>query len=218
MLGDVHMKTAALVNGKGGVGKSTLSINIAVCAAQAGKNVVLFDTDAQGTSMAWARLRQARFGTVAPPPLVIQSSAVLLHSKLAVAFGDGCDLAIIDTAGVDSQDNDRVMRLSDLVVLPCAPSMADIITTKLSYEKADALGQEARILLTKVTLQGSRLAQLQSCLSGLGSRWLPTPLSHRVDHVDSYAAGLGVNEYTPRGPAAAEMLASWAQSASLLDL
>jgi chromosome partitioning protein len=48
-----------LLGMKGGTGKSTVAIHLAVAAAQAGRRVMLVDTDPQATSMAWARMREA---------------------------------------------------------------------------------------------------------------------------------------------------------------
>ena len=63
--GGLRMRTIALIAQKGGVGKSTLAINLAVAAVQAGETVIGIDTDQQGTLAAWAASRSATTPAIA---------------------------------------------------------------------------------------------------------------------------------------------------------
>jgi chromosome partitioning protein len=51
------MRTLALISQKGGSGKTTLAVHLAVAAMQAGERVTVLDTDPQGSAQAWAQVR-----------------------------------------------------------------------------------------------------------------------------------------------------------------
>jgi chromosome partitioning protein len=61
------MATVAVISQKGGAGKTTLALNLAVAAHAAGRVSLVFDTDPQATASQWAAWRQDR------PPEVIDS-------------------------------------------------------------------------------------------------------------------------------------------------
>ena len=71
----------ALVNRKGGVGKTTLAVNIAACLARQGQPVLLVDADPQGSATAWASVRDAE---AAPPihPHIAPEAVVGLASAI----------------------------------------------------------------------------------------------------------------------------------------
>jgi chromosome partitioning protein len=51
------MKTIALVTEKGGAGKSTIAVNLAVAAQRQGKAVAVIDIDPQGSALLWSKYR-----------------------------------------------------------------------------------------------------------------------------------------------------------------
>lgn len=86
------MKTIAIIAGKGGVGKTTLALHLAVAAENADKATVLLDLDPQASAAAWKGSRKAEI------PEVIALPATRLASTLQTATDEGFDLALIDTA------------------------------------------------------------------------------------------------------------------------
>src|SRR4051794_34303677 len=113
------MKVISLVTQKGGSGKSTLCVSLAVAAQQTGHTVCILEMDKQATVTHWS---QARSGEA---PEVAQVTADKLDgvmSRLRGAF----DFVFIDTPGIDSPSTHKVIGVSDLCLVPCRPTPADL--------------------------------------------------------------------------------------------
>jgi hypothetical protein len=91
------MRAITLASQKGGTGKSTLCIGLAVAAVEDGERVFMVETDRQGTISNWAAPR-------ANPEPVVQPIAhrFQLERALQTLERKGCTLAIIDTPGSDN--------------------------------------------------------------------------------------------------------------------
>jgi chromosome partitioning protein len=115
------MPVIVVANPKGGVGKSTLSTNIAGYLASRGRSVMLGDTDRQQSSRTWLRLRPA-----SARPIQAWETA---HDD-TVRPPKGTTHVVLDTpAGLHGKRLDEVMRLADKVLIPLQPSIFDIHAT-----------------------------------------------------------------------------------------
>ena len=116
------MRTVALVSMKGGSGKTTAAVHIAVAAAQQGLNVAVLDTDPQQSAAKWGDRRAAAL------PVVLTVPPSRLAAELQRCADAGTDLAIIDTPPRAGSDNAAQVaaRVADLVLLPCRPSVLDV--------------------------------------------------------------------------------------------
>lgn len=85
------MKSIALTAMKGGVGKTTLAVLLAVAAMRAGETVAIIDTDPQGSAAAWARVRNGGSPDVVPVPVQRLAQAL-------AAAADDYTVVIVDTA------------------------------------------------------------------------------------------------------------------------
>src|SRR6478752_2311204 len=110
------MRTIAFVTQKGGTGKSSLAVSLAVAAQENGLKVYVLDLDPQGTSKNWYERREAE----APQVAAIEASK--LNMALATLAKQGIDLVVIDTAGVDSPATVAAMQAADLCLIPARPS------------------------------------------------------------------------------------------------
>lgn len=105
----------SFINQKGGVGKTTLSINVASALANAGHKVLLIDADKQGSSSAWASLREETpFQVIA----LARDNMATDAMKLARDF----DYTIIDAPPHAESISRSVIIASDLALMPLEPS------------------------------------------------------------------------------------------------
>lgn len=114
------MRVAAVVNLKGGSGKTTTAVFLAHEWAARGRRVLLVDADPQGTALRWSEQGGFALSCLALP-------VKDLHSRLGGIVGDRYDVVVIDTPPLAERAGIvlSALRLADLVVVPLAPTMAE---------------------------------------------------------------------------------------------
>jgi len=159
------MAVIVVANPKGGVGKSTLSTNLAGWFAARGEWVALADLDRQQSSRAWLELR---------PPTLPQIEYWEVDPDHPVPPPKGLEHAVIDTpAGVHGARLDAALEFADKVVVPLQPSLFDILATqeflqRLAKEKAVKKGRvEVGIVGMRVDARTRSADQLQRFVEGL---------------------------------------------------
>jgi chromosome partitioning protein len=199
-----RMRTIALIAQKGGVGKSTLAINLAVAAMQAGETVIGIDTDQQGTLAAWAASRSVTTPAIAHiGPREIANLGPLLASAR-----DRYSIAIIDTAGTDSPITHAAMSAADLCLVPLRPTRPDGIAVRPTVEALMIGKRRFGFVLSQCPSHNARAREMAAGLTSIGLLAEPV-ICTRADYQDGYAAGQGVTEYAPDGKAAAEIRKLW---------
>jgi chromosome partitioning protein len=113
------MRAVALVSQKGGAGKTTLALHIAVAAEQAGYSTVLIDMDPQGTAEAWSEWRKEA------PPVVIPAKTATLARTLEKAAQHDAELIVMDTLPCRAEAR-AAAKVADLVLVPCRPNAFDL--------------------------------------------------------------------------------------------
>lgn len=198
------MKTIAFVNQKGGSGKSSLAVSLAVAALEADENPFVIDLDPQGTAFAWGERRQAE------KPPVDRSRAAQLGPVLDALAHQGFTLAIIDTQGADIAASSEVMRRADLTLIPARPTVPDIEASKPTIQSLTQLARPFAFILNQcpTTATSTRAGDAARALDLLGVMAQPT-IALRADHQDAVALGLGVTERDPAGKAAREVRELW---------
>jgi chromosome partitioning protein len=115
------MPVIVVANPKGGVGKSTLSTQIAGALARRGHRVMLGDVDRQQSSREWLKLR---------PPQLPRIEGWEVEGDHIVRPPKGVTHVVLDTpAALHGKRLDEVMKHADKVVVPLQPSLFDILAT-----------------------------------------------------------------------------------------
>ena len=190
---------------KGGVGKSTIAVNLAVEAARDGKRVLLVDSDIQGSSIGF---RAAREKDDIKAMSIITST---LHRDL----GDfkNFDCIIVDVGGRDTGVFRSALLAADIVIVPVLPSQYDIWAAADNVENirlARVVKEIKTFFLFNQVIQGTKIsgeatAALEEIIGEDGIKLMESQLVSRVAYKNSISKGLGVSEYEPNGKAAAEM-------------
>ncbi|MBK6906351.1 MAG: AAA family ATPase [Rhodocyclaceae bacterium] len=198
------MKILALLNEKGGAGKSTCAINIACALHRDGRRVVLIDADPQGTARDW---REASPPEANLPPVVALDRPDMLLSAIKTL---AADIAVIDTPAKAEKMAANVVRIADVVLIPLQPSGADVwasaAAVKLIQGKRDLGGNvEAAFLATRVS-SNTKLSKeiLSGAWNEYGLDMLDTAISNRVSYAQALTDGVSVYE-TRDGQAKAEI-------------
>ena len=195
-----------VLNQKGGVGKTTISVNLAAALA-VNRRVLLVDADPQGSALAWSSLRER--DSVFP---VVGMAKPTLHRDLPSLARD-YEVVVIDGAPRVNELARATILASDLVLIPLQPSPYDI------WASADTVrlvreAQQYRPAIRAAFLINRRIANTAigrdagAALAEFADvPVLPMSVGQRVVFAESAAKGLSVLETAPNSEAAQEMLA-----------
>jgi chromosome partitioning protein len=146
------MQTIVLATQKGGSGKSTPAIGLALAAIQAGHTVRLIETGSQGTLSNWQSRR-----VYAEPLVEPVYSADDIERRLQSLDESGVTLTIIDTAGGVSAATTAAIRYADLCLIPARPSVADIEATAPTLQTVHAWNKPFAFVLNQTPIRGQRI-------------------------------------------------------------
>lgn len=204
------MQTIAVITQKGGTGKTTIVLSLAVAAQQAGRQSLIVDLDPQASACNWADRRKS------DTPLIIDAQPARLANALQKAASEGIDFAVVDTPARSEQAAIAAAKAADLVVIPCRPQIYDLETIPNTKEViALGGGKPAIIVLNAVPTQwmrgdggpaeNSRLAQAIIAAQSQGVDVCPVFMCQRATFGDSGALGQVALEYEPESKAAEEV-------------
>jgi len=153
-----HMKIIAMLNEKGGTGKSTLATNLATALHRQGKTVVLIDADPQGTARDWRAA--SRENADLPPVVAIDRPQMLASSLKALS----ADIAIIDSPAKAEQMAAAIVRVSHAALLVIQPSGADVwasaAAVKMIQARRDVGGEIDAAFLVNRASATTKLSKL----------------------------------------------------------
>lgn len=204
------MKTISLVSQKGGAGKTTLAVALAVAAEHAGQRAAVLDLDPQATACGWSDRR----GEDAPAVTDVQPAR--LGSALQRAAREGVDLVVLDTPPRSEQAALEAARAADLVLVPLRPQIYDLETVRNTQQLVQTVGErELAVVLNAVPSRGTRGEEAAAAVRELGVYVLNAWCGQRAAYGDAAALGQTPAEYEPNGKATREIrnvyMAVWQQ-------
>jgi chromosome partitioning protein len=199
------MPIIAVVNAKGGTGKTTVATNLATLFATRQTEILLVDADPQQSALEWQRDRPAHL----PQVSVIGLPAPNLHREIP-GLQAKYSVILIDGGGRVTATARATVAVADFLLVPTMPSIPDARSTQHFFQEvveevAAIKGQvSGAILLTMVKTGTVFNVAGQGQIKDLGYPVLETTLSHRITYQEAFAQGMGVGEYDPRSRAAEE--------------
>lgn len=196
-------------NTKGGVGKSTLALNLAIFRAGSGRDVLLIDGDEQRTALTFTDLRSELLGSPGYTAVSLLGAALRTQVRqLAAKYDD----IVIDVGGRDTGSLRAALTVTDTLLIPVQPrsfdiwavdSMAELVTEAREINErlravvlvnfADAVGKD--------NLEAAEALKEVSALE-----MLDITIGRRKSFPNAAAAGRAVTEYTPKDAKAIEEL------------
>ena len=206
----------AVLNQKGGVGKSTLSTNLSTAYARRGRKTLLADADSQGTARNWRSTGPTTEEQGAAFPDVVgadtaESIETLTGTEVAGAF----DVVVIDgppgvSKGGPGEVTVAALKAADLVLIPVRPSGADLWATsdlaELVQTRQDATGApDAAFIVMQADSRTNVAEEIGGALGKLGLPALDARCGFRVAYTKALGQGVAVEDVKPSGKAAEEI-------------
>lgn len=193
------MHTIAIISQKGGAGKTTVAVNLAIEAERGGISAAIIDLDPQASAMGWGDSRERE------APAVVSAQASRLTHVLETARSNGAGLAIIDTAPHSESASLAAARAADLILIPCRPAILDLRAISQTIELARLAGRPAAVILNSVPSRGTLALEAEAAIEGYEIDIAPVHLGQRAAFVHSLTNGLTAQEIDPEGKAAREI-------------
>lgn len=209
------MKVIAIIGQKGGTGKTTTTLGLAVAAAQAGLPTAVLDLDPQTNAANWKDRREAE------NPAVESIQPGRLRQTLKAAEDAGAAFVFIDTPGKSDTAAIEAARVADLVLIPVRPQIFDLETLSAVRDAIRVAGSPpAYVVLNGIhpTATRSPDQQREVIAEAFGLPVAPVHLSHRAAYAEAPAIGKTPQEIEPDGKAAGELNSLFAFVRATIDL
>jgi len=187
---------------KGGSGKSTVAVNLAVMRAREGRDVLLVDADDQETATDFTVLRNERLGGEAGyTGVTLRGKAIRIEVLRLVSKYDDI---IIDSGGRDTTSQRASMSVADVYLVPFVPRSFDVWTLERVAELVEdvqAIHPDLQpfVFLNRADARGRDNAEAVAYFKEFeGLEYLDVPLGNRKVFANASASGLAVVEYRPR--------------------
>jgi chromosome partitioning protein len=202
------MRTIAVIARKGGSGKSTVALHVALAAHIRGRQVLIADTDAQRSTSQVLKGRQG------PRPEQVETSGAELFAQQLSAAKSGVQLMLIDTPSVVEAEIAHAVVAADLCLLVIRPTFLDLAAAIQTAEIVRRLRKPTLVVLNQAPSQraGTETPSVKRALEALQLLRLPaipSILRSRVSYQSALETGRSVEEVDPDSEAAREVAVLW---------
>jgi chromosome partitioning protein len=191
---------------KGGAGKTTLAIHLALAWAVGGKRVSIIDIDPQASLSTWFKLRHERLGAKATPIEATALSGWRIAGEVEHQAREH-DIVLIDSPPHAETEARIAVRAANLVLVPVQPSPMDLWATKPTLDLARAEKIPALLVLNRVPPRSTLTGALLDAFKALDVPLAETQIGNRIALAAAINEGQGILEYERSGAAAREIKA-----------
>ena len=192
------MRTVAILNEKGGSGKTTVATNLAAAWHRGGRDVLLLDADPQLTALDWSDTGN---GDGVP---VVQLGESNLQRDLP-RVGESFELVVIDGAPRMGSLTASAVAVADFVVIPVQPSAPDIWSAETVVEVCEAQDTPAAFVLSRAVVGTREAGEADDALSSFGIPVLDARTHHRIAYSRAMGQGRSVLDLPGAGKAESEI-------------
>lgn len=193
------MKTIAVISQKGGSGKTTIALHLAVASALANRNTAIIDLDPQASAAKWADRRPADL------PVVLSAHASRLAHEMTRVADTGGELLFLDTAPHSDSAALEAAKASDLVLIPCRPAILDMEAITNTLDLVRTTKTPVFVVLNAVAAQGQEAQEAAEAIAALNVEVSPVRLVNRVAYARALITGQTAQEFEPEGKAARDI-------------
>src|SRR5271156_6332950 len=179
------MKTVAFLSQKGGTGKTTLAVHLAVAAERRDVPVAVLDLDPQASAADW---KDSRAGD-SPSVTSIQSSR--LRKALEVAESAGAALVLIDSAPHSADAAVAAPEAADLILIPCRAGILDVRAIATTARIVKATAKPAFVVLNAAPIRAPLMMQdATAAVEQHGLAVAPVVIHQRSAYAHALTAGV----------------------------
>lgn len=213
-------KVIALAATKGGVGKTTLSVALAVHAANMGQKIALLDRDPQESLADWYDRRIQQMGEKTGALNLKLFEVDSTQEAIGLITAQGFDYVVIDTPPAVTNLIEDAIAMADLVVIPSRVSGLDLRAVAPMIDLCNRLERPCALVfnsVAKAQTTAKDIAGGRAYMASEGVRVLETVVAQRKAYVAPMTTGLGPTEMARSEEAKDELAALWSEILSIVN-
>jgi chromosome partitioning protein len=193
----------SFVNQKGGVGKTTTAINLAISLKKKNYNLVFIDADPQGSAVQWHAIEGNKSFEILHHPSPIHATDI---RQLSMNY----DYVIIDAPPAIGDISKAILAVTDLAIIPLSPSALDVWSCWGTLKMVDEIRPlnsdiEVKLLINR-KIPGTKIGRdSREAMKQFQMDVFNTELCQRVAFIDAMTSGVSVMQYAPHSKAAREI-------------